>query len=67
MGTDETVQSKKLSLVLACEVCRLGPATGVTVYRTGAKGRDPHWRCSPHLDAIPDKTVADLCQLIENG
>jgi len=40
-------------------MCHRGPKTGHTLYRAGAKGGDPDWRCNLHLNEEASARKAD--------
>ena len=50
---------------LKCEVCGLGPADGVTVFRQNETGVPGVWRCAPHTHVEIDPGVGDLVTTLE--
>ena len=52
---------------MKCEICRLGPADGLSVYRVNPKGQEGIWRCKPHLGSSAPiaPEVAAIAEAIE--
>lgn len=60
MSTDRIVNPP----AFACELCGLGPADGVTTYRTNPKGEKGVWRCDSHVEKTPPDDVKELVEAI---
>lgn len=52
---------------MQCEVCGQGPMQGISVFRTGEKGGEPHWRCEFHAEGMIDPETKEIVHLIEGA
>jgi hypothetical protein len=54
---------------IKCEVCGLGLADGIALYRNNPKGQKAQNRCIAHVDPAyhPHKDVLAITQAIENA
>lgn len=55
-------------MAILCEICKRGPAQGVSVYRCNEKGITGIWRCDKHHcaesfdNAVQDQWLTDILE-----